>query len=588
MLDKKQVQNTRDTKKIIHRLCKYLFKSKCLILLAFLLAISSNFISLLGPVLSGYAIDSIGFEAGKVLFDKVLFYCMLMIVFYIISSILSYLLSIVMINISQKTVYSIRKDILDKLLELPIKYFDSHQTGDIISRISYDIDTVNSTLSTDLIQIFTSAITVIGSLVMMLSISPKLVLVFVITVPTSLILTKYMTGKVRPLFRKRSASLGYLNGFVEEIISGQNTIKIYNQQTNMIKKFDDKNEEAVNAYYNADYYGSMIGPCVNFINNLSLSLISMIGALLYLFGSLTIGNLSAFVLYSRKFSGPINEAANIISELQSTISAADRIFKLMDEDPEPLDKENSIVLDNIDGNVNIENVSFGYTNEKIIIDNMNLKAPKGNLIAIVGPTGAGKTTIINLLMRFYDPQKGSITIDDINIQNVTRKSLRLCYAMVLQDAWLFHGTIFDNIAYGKKDATLDDVISAAKSARIHDYIDKLPDGYMTILNEDGINISQGQKQLLTIARAMLLDSNILILDEATSNVDTRTEMQIQTAMRKLMQNKTCFVIAHRLSTIQNADTILVVENGKIAEQGTHDELLDLNKIYASLYNSQFQ
>jgi len=396
-----------------------------------------------------------------------------------------------------------------------------------------------------------------------------------------------MTGKVRPLFRLRSAKLGELSGFVEEIITGQKTIKVYNQEKTIIRRFDEKNREAVDSYYRSEYYGSMTGPSVNLINNLSLALVSMFGALLYLFGRLTLGSLSSFVLYSRKFSGPINETANILSELQSSFAAAERVFRLIDEEPEPKDREDAVVLDNVRGEVRLENVSFGYTPEKPVIRDLNIKAEEGKLVAIVGQTGAGKTTIINLLMRFYDPDSGTISIDGKNIMDVTRESLRLSYSMVLQDTWLFCGTIYENIAYGKKGVSKADVIAAAKAARIHNYIMQLPAGYDTVLSDDGINISQGQKQLLTIARAMLLDSKMLILDEATSNVDTRTEQQIQKAMRELMRGRTCFVIAHRLSTIRNADIILVIKDGRIAEQGTHDELMALNGVYADMYNSQF-
>lgn len=577
----------KDTLKILSRLWKYLYRYKWYGLLALALSISSNLLSLVGPLLSGMAIDAIGTRAGAVDFNKVIYYCMLIIVFYMLSSVLSYILSVLMIRLTQKVIYQMRSDVLNKLLDLPVRFFDSHQPGEIISRISYDIDTVNASLSNDLLQIFTSLFTVVGSLIMMIYISPALVLVFAVTVPASILLTKYMTGKVRPLFRRRSAKLGELSGFTEEIITGQKTIKVYNQEKTMIRRFDEKNSEAVETYYKAEYYGSMTGPSINFINNLSLALVSMFGALLYLLGRLTLGNLSSFVLYSRKFSGPINETANILSELQSSFAAAERVFRLIDEEPEPKDSEGAEVLENVRGEVRMEDVRFGYTPEKPVIRDLDIKAEEGKLVAIVGQTGAGKTTIINLLMRFYDPDSGTISIDGKNIMKVTRKCLRLSYSMVLQDTWLFHGTIYDNIAYGKKGVSKADVIAAAKAARIHNYIMQLPAGYDTVLSDDGINISQGQKQLLTIARAMLLDSKMLILDEATSNVDTRTEQQIQKAMRELMRGRTCFVIAHRLSTIRNADIILVIKDGRIAEQGTHDELMKLNGIYADMYNSQF-
>ncbi len=578
----------QNRKKVLVRLWGYLFQHKWMIVAALLLTFTSNLLALLGPMLSGKAIDYIGIDAGQANFPMVFYYCALMLLFYIISSALSYVLSVLMVKLSQKVVYQMRKDLFDKLVELPVRFFDSHQTGDIISRISYDIDTVNASLSNDLLQIATSAITVVGSLIMMLLISPQLVLVFAVTIPISIFFTKYMTGRVRPLFRKRSAKLGELNGFVEEIISGQKTTKAYHQEETMIGRFDEKNNDAVQAYYEADYYGSMVGPSVNFINNLSLALISVFGALLYLAGSLTPGNLSSFVLYSRKFSGPINEMANIISELQSACAAAERVLRLIDEEPEPADAPGAISLPETAGDVRMEHIRFGYDPEKIIIHNLNLHAKPGSLVAIVGPTGAGKTTIINLLMRFYDPQSGRILMDGHDSREITRKSLRAAYTMVLQDTWLFHGTIYENIAFSRPEATREEVIEAAKAARIHRYITQLPDGYDTIINEDGMNISQGQKQMLTIARAMLSDAKMLILDEATSNVDTRTEQQIQAAMRNLMNDKTCFVIAHRLSTIQNADEILVVQKGDIMEQGTHEELMQRGGIYAGLYRSQFQ
>ena len=577
----------RDRKKVILRLGKYLLQHKWMVLAAVSLTITGNLLALLGPMLSGYAIDAIGVGPGQTNFDLVLFYCGLMLVFYVLSSGLSYLLSVLMVKISQKIVYQMRKDLVDKLLELPVRFFDSHQTGDIISRLSYDIDTVNSSLSNDLLQIAASAITVIGSFIMMLRISPPLILVFVVTVPISVLFIIYRTKKVRPLFRKRSAKLGELNGFVEEIISGQKTTKAYHQEQTMVGRFDQRNNEAVEAYYMADYYGSTVGPSVSFINNLSLTLISIFGSLLYLVGSVSLGNLSSFVLYSRKFSGPVNEMANIISELQSAAAAAERVFRMIDEPAETADLPQAKPLEEVKGDVQMKDIQFGYEPDKVIIHDLNLHAKPGSLVAIVGPTGAGKTTIINLLMRFYDPQKGQILMEGHDSHDITRKSLRAAYTMVLQDTWLFYGSIYDNIAFSRPDATPEEVIEAAKAAKIHNYIMSLPDGYDTIVNGDGLNISQGQKQMLTIARAMLSDAKMLILDEATSNVDTRTEMQIQSAMRNLMKDKTCFVIAHRLSTVQNADTILVVQHGDIIEQGNHEQLMKKGGVYAGLYSSQF-
>ena len=569
---------------VLGRLMPYLLRHKELMALCILLTIGGNLLGLAGPYFSGFAIDAIKLsEDGKgVDLSAVWRYAAIMAVLYVLSGLLSYLLSRLMIVVSRKVVNRMRKDVFDKLTELPVGYFDRNQTGDILSRISYDIDTINTSLSHDLVQIFASAVTVIGALVMMISISPLLVLVFAFTVPLSVILTKKITGFTRPLFRKRSAKLGELNGFVEEMISGQKTLRAYSQEENTGKKFDAKNDETSEAYYRAEYYGSMTGPSVNFVNNLSLSLVSFFGAVLFLKGSISIGNISTFVLYSRKFSGPINEVANIIGELQSAFSAAERVFRLLDEQPEPADSEKAYELNNARGDVDLENVHFGYTEDKEIIHGLSLKVPKGALVAIVGPTGAGKTTIVNLLMRFYDADSGEIKLDGSPIKDLTRKSLRLNYSMVLQDTWLFNGTVSENIAYGSESATKEDIERVCRACGIHDYIETLPEGYDTVLDDDGSNISKGQKQLMTIARAMLL-----ILDEATSNVDTRTEMQIQRAMRALMADKTCFVIAHRLSTVRNADIILVVRDGEIVERGTHDSLMSGDTFYKQLYNAQF-
>ena len=572
--------------KILVRLIKYLMEYKVWMLTAISITIAANLFALVGPYLSGLAIDSIGGK-GLVDFPKVLYYCGLMAVFYIASAVLSYILQRILIKVSRKVVFTMRSDVFNKLSKLPVGYYDTNSTGDILSRISYDIDTINTSLSTDLVQIFASTVTVVGALAMMINISPVLVLIFVVTVPLSIILTKKITGFTRPLFRKRSAKLGELNGFVEEMVGGQKTLKAYNREKVTIDKFNVQNEGAVEAYYKAEYYGSMVGPSVNFVNNLSLSLVSFFGAALFLGGSITLGNISSFVLYSRKFSGPINEVANIIGELQSTFSAAERVFRLLDEEVEPTDSETSTELHNVEGMVELSHVDFGYTKGNTIIKDLSIDVKKGSLIAIVGPTGAGKTTIINLLMRFYDVDKGTISLDNIPVKDIKRKDLRLAYSMVLQDTWLFSGTVYENIAYGKEGATLEDVQNACKAAGIHDFVLTLPDGYDTVLTDDGSTISKGQKQLLTIARAMLMESELLILDEATSNVDTRTEIKIQQAMRTLMTDKTCFVIAHRLSTIKNADLILVVNEGQVVEKGTHKELMGGDTFYSRMFNAQF-
>lgn len=578
----------RRKKYLLGRLWKYLSRHMPLIAAALVSMLSGNLLSLFGPKLSGNAIDAMGTKAGEADFKKVFYYVVLMALFYILSGILSYLLSLIMIRLSRQVIYRMRRDVFDKLSVLPVSFFDKYQTGDIISVISYDIDTVNQSFSNDLLQVLQSGVIVIFSLVMMLSIAPALVLVFAVTIPVSVVFTKYITTRVRPLFRNRSKKLGELNGFVEEMIGGQKTTKAYGREEQVISRFDLKNREAVDAYNKAEYYGTLTGPSVNFINNMSLVLVSVFGALMYLNGSIGLGNISSFVQYSRKFSGPINEIANIIGELQSAFAAAERVFRLIDELPEKPDAENAKVLENVYGDVLVKNISFGYTKDKTVIHNFSMHADKGSLVAIVGPTGAGKTTLINLLMRFYDADSGAVYVDGNNIYNVTRSSLRGAYSMVLQDTWLFYGTIFENIAYGKENATEEEVIKAAKAAKIHDYIVSLPDGYRTILSDNGINISKGQKQLLTIARAMLLDCKMLILDEATSNVDTRTEQQIQAAMRELMRDKTCFVIAHRLSTIKNADNILVIRGGDIEEQGTHEELMAKGGFYSKLYYAQFE
>lgn len=587
----------KTAKSIFLRLCGYVLRYWYLFIPAVILTLVSNQLSLLGPKYSGDAIDALALENG-VDFDAVWYNVAKMLICYVSSAVMSYLLAVLMIFISQKIVFTMRKQLFEKLTSLPVGYFDTHPTGDIISHISYDIDTINSTLSHDLVQIMTSVYTVIGSLIFMWNISKPMILVFTVTVPAAIIFTRYRSKRVRPLFSRRSKKLGELNGYAEEMLSGCRSIQAYAREDTIGGRFNARNKDSMDAYYEADYYGCTMGPTVNFINNLSISLVMIMGGILYLFSKnevvkegtlffITLGGVAQFVQYSRKFAGPINEFANILSELQSAFSAAERVFRIIDEEPEPEDNADAVVLSDVKGEVSLKDVVFGYTPEKTILKGISFTAEPGKTIAIVGPTGAGKTTIINLLMRFYDVTDGSTSVDGTDIRDITRKSLRQAYTMVLQDTWLFCGSIYDNIAYGAEGATPEEVKAAAKAARIDSYIESLPEGYDTVLTDDGINISKGQRQLITIARAMISNSHMLILDEATSNVDSRTEIKIQEAMTELMKGRTCFVIAHRLSTIQNADQILVIQDGKITEMGNHDELMQKGGFYSTLYNSQF-
>ena len=586
---------------VIKRMAGYLLQHKGMVAVCLALMALSNGLALAAPKLSQKAIDAIEPGAGLVDMDSVWFYAALMIGSYLLSAVMSYVLAVLMIRLSQKIIYTMRKQLFDHMSSLPVSFFDTHATGEIISRISYDIDTVNTSLSHDLLQVCASIVTVVGSLIMMITISPALLSILLITVPISIAYTKFRSGRIRPLFRRRSQKLGELNGYAEEMLSGQKTIRAYGREKVITDRFAAKNEEAVDAYYTAEYYAASVGPTVNFINNLSMSLVTMLGGIFFMFFilnqtgaaaiplmfTISLGGINAFVQYLRKFAGPVNEFANIVSDLQSACAAAEKVFAIIDTPPEPLDAENAEELKDVRGDVELKDVRFGYVPERTIIKGLSLDAKKGKLIAIVGPTGAGKTTVINLLMRFYDVDSGEIRVDGKEIRSITRDSLRKAFTMVLQDTWLFYGTIYDNIAYGKEGATREEVENAARLAHVHSYIMSLPNGYDTLLSDDGVNISKGHKQLITIARAMLADTPMLILDEATSNIDSRTEQQIQKAMYALMEGRTCFVIAHRLSTIQNADEILVVKDGNVIEQGNHQALMEKNGFYSSLYRSQF-
>ena len=582
-----KAEKPRDARGTLIRTLRYMVNYRFLVLFLLACTFASNIGNLLGPSFAGKAIGA-AVGPGQVDFATVAHYAKYMLAAYLISNIMSFLVNQGMMLTGRRVANQMRRDVFNKLMVLPVSYFDRNQAGDIISRVSYDIDVVTTSLSSDLVQIMTSIVTVVGSFLMMCIISPPMTVILFVTVPLAVCFTRYMGKRTRPLYSRRSAAYGKMNGYVEEMFSGQKTILAYAYENDVCEEFSGINHKAADAYCAADTVGMTTGPTVNLINNLGLSLIGLLGAVLYMFGLTGMEQISAFVLYSRKFSGPINEIANIINEIYSALAAAERVFTLLDQPEEPADLPDAEVLSDVKGKVEAEHVSFGYLPGRTILHDLSLRAEPGQTVAIVGHTGAGKTTIINLLMRFYDVDSGEIRVDDKELHHLTRSSLRRAYAMVLQDTWVFQGTIFDNIAYGKEGATREEVVAAAKAARIHEYIMRLPDGYDTVISEDGGNISKGQKQLLTIARAMLYDTQMLILDEATSNVDTNTEQKVQKAMQELMRGKTSFVIAHRLSTIQNADKILVMEHGDVMEQGTHQELMAKKGLYYKLYASQFE
>ena len=578
------VVKPRDAKNTLKRLWWYLSEHKIrLFLVLFLVAITSV-LTLVGPYLIGKAIDNYIIPRD---FNGLFRLLILMAAIYVLMSLFTWLQSRTMINVAQLTIRNMRKDAFDKLQILPVSFFDARPRGDIMSRLTNDIDLINNALSSSLTQIFSSIITLIGTVILMLWLSPLLTGVSMITVPIMLITTNIVTRHTRRYFSEQQRVLGMLNGFAEENISGQKVVKAFVREAKEIERFEVTNQELKNVGIKAQIYSGIMGPLMNVLNNIGFAIVALSGGWLAVKQIITIGTIAAFINYTRQFTRPLNELANQINTIQSAIASAERLFEIMDEPPEPPDPPDAIELKSVKGDVEFRNVSFSYKSDEAVLKNISFHAHPGQTIALVGPTGAGKTSIINLLARFYDPDSGDIFIDGYNIQKITRKSLRSSLGIVLQDTYLFSESVKDNIRYGRLDATDEEVKAAARLANAEQFILNLPQGYDTILSEDGGDLSQGQRQLLAIARAILADPAILILDEATSSVDTRTEQHIQEAMYKLMKGRTSFVIAHRLSTIRKADMILVIDDGEIIERGNHVQLLKQKGFYYNLYMSQF-
>ena len=590
------VEKPKDFKGTSLRLLKYISKRKVKLIFVFFMSILSTLFMILSPKIVGQAItqlfeDSIkifqGVPGAAINFIAIRNILLILSGLYIVSSFFNYLQQYIMAGVAQNTSRDIRKEIDDKLTRLPLSYFDSHTHGDILSRVTNDMDNISNTLQQSITQLITSVVTMVGVVIMMLTISPMMTLITFVTLPVMILITKPILKKSQVFFKDQQDHLGNLNGHVEEMYTGHVVVKAFGREENSIEEFEKINDKLYDAGWKALFVSGIMMPLMTFINNIGYVFICVIGGIFATRGAINIGDIQAFLQYSRQFTQPINQLANIANIFQSTVASAERVFEILDEKEEVKESDREMIIKDLKGSVEFENVDFGYSEDKMLINNMNIKVEPGQKVAIVGPTGAGKTTLINLLMRFYEVNKGKILIDGIDINDLKRESLRSMFGMVLQDTWLFNGTIRENIAYGREDATEEDVIAAARSAYADHFIRTLPQGYNTILNQESSNISQGQKQLLTIARAILKDTKLLILDEATSSVDTRTEQQIQRAMEELMKGRTSFVIAHRLSTIRDADIILVMVDGDIVEKGNHDQLMKKNGFYADLYNSQF-
>ncbi|MFH5186884.1 ABC transporter ATP-binding protein [Paenibacillus sp. TAB 01] len=590
------VQKAKNFKGTLRRLAGYLKPHRMALLTVLAAAILSAVFSTVSPKILGKAttklFEGIMMKAHNVPGAEVDFgyignILLLLIVLYIVSSIFSYIQQYIMAGIAQKTVSDLRNELNGKLSRLPLKFFDSKTNGEILSRVVNDVDNISSTLQQSLTQLITSLVTVVGVIIMMLTISPILTLIVVLTLPLSLIVTKGVASRSQKHFMGQQKSLGELNGHVEEMYTGHRIVKAFGREAKSVETFDEINDRLYESGWKAQFISGIIMPMMSFVSNIGYVLVSVVGGILVTKRSIEIGDIQAFIQYTRQFSMPITQLANIANIIQSTIASAERVFELLDEQEEVPEAPRPQAIAKPRGEVRFEHVRFGYKEDAPLIEDMNINVSSGQTIAIVGPTGAGKTTLINLLMRFYELNGGKITIDGTDITEMSRGGLRSMFGMVLQDTWLFNGTIRDNIAYGRAGATEEDVVRAAQAAHADHFIRTLPEGYDTVLNEEASNISQGQKQLLTIARAILADPSILILDEATSSVDTRTEVYIQKAMNELMKGRTSFVIAHRLSTIRDADLILVMNKGAVIEKGTHEELLEQGGFYADLYNSQF-
>lgn len=587
-------QKAKDFKGTLKRLLTYLKPRRNRLISVFLAAIMSTIFMIVGPKIMGNAITELfegaygkfqGIPGAAINFDKIGQILLLLAGLYALSSLFSYVQQYIMSSVAQDTVYDLREDVNKKLEKLPLKYFEGRPNGETLSRMTNDIDTIGSTLQQSLTQFITSIVTIVGIIIMMLSISPLLTLISIISLPLSIFAIRPILKRSQKHFADQQRKLGQLNGHIEEIYTGHQVVKAFGYEKKANAQFTEVNEELYKAGSKAQFISGIIMPVMFFIGNLSYVLISVVGGILVTQRSISIGDIQAFITYSKQFTQPITQTANIANIIQSTVAAAERVFELLDEEEE-MKEQTTVNIKRANGAVSFEHVDFGY-GEEMLIEDMNIDVLPGQTVAIVGPTGAGKTTMINLLMRFYELNGGKITIDGLDTRNMSRNDLRKNFGMVLQDTWLFNGTIKENIAYGKNGATDEEIFAAARTAHADHFIRTLPDGYETILNEEASNISQGQKQLLTIARAVLADPPIMILDEATSSVDTRTEVFIQKAMNRLMEGRTSFVIAHRLSTIKDADLILVMEQGKVIEKGTHSDLLRENGFYAELYNSQF-